>query len=295
MQVFLTSATGYVGAAVAGLLRARGHTVAALARSASSEARLRSSGIQPALGELARPETYFDHAASSDAIVHTAFEYASDGTENLELDMHAARALSRTRRLIYTSNAYLPGVDKESLTDSTTRTSERHLRFETERMVLAADSGANAVVRLGMVYGGHGGGTICSLFAAARRSGRLPYPAEVRGNRWSLIELQDLATLYATVVETSARGVFHAVDGRPQTVERVLECVGQACSVPISQQNETAVRDTLDAHAVDVMKRDVALDSPRARALGWSPRYPDFAAGVADAYGQWSTREARTP
>lgn len=266
----------------------------ALARSASSEARLRSSGVQPVPGKLARPETYFEQAASSDAIVHTAFEYAPDGTENIGLDMHATRALLRARRLIYTSNAYLPGIDTERLTDATTRMTDRPLRFETERMVLAANSGSNAVIRLGMVYGGHGGGTICSLFAAAQRSGRLTCPADVCGNRWSLIDLQDLASLYATLVETTASGVFHAVDGRPLTVQRVLECVGHACSVPISQQNEATARELLDPHAFDVMKRDVALDSPRARALGWSPRHPDFGAGVAEAYGQWSTQETRT-
>ena len=293
MQVFLTSATGYVGAAVAAALRARGHAVAALARSASSEARLRSTGIRPVPGELARPETYFELAASSDAIVHTAFEYAPDGTENLELDMQAARALSRAQRLIYTSNAYLPGIESERLPDTTMRMTDRRLRFETERTVLAANRGTNAVIRLGMVYGGHGGGTISSLFAAAQRSGRLICPAEASDNRWSLIDLHDMASLYVALVETSASGVFHAVDGRPLTVQRVLECVGRACGVPIALQNEAGTRDVLDPHAIDVMKRDVALDSPRARALRWSPRHPDFAAGVTDAYGQWSTQEAR--
>src|SRR5262245_51234568 len=95
MHVFLTRATGYVGAAVAARLQTRGHTVAALARSASSDERLRASGIRAVRGDLARVATYRDEVERADAVVHTAFEYAANGAENLELDRHATRALAR--------------------------------------------------------------------------------------------------------------------------------------------------------------------------------------------------------
>ena len=269
MHVFLTSATGYVGAAVAQALRARGHSVAALARSPGSEQRLRNSGVLPVPGELGRPETYRDAAANAAVIVHTAFEYSADGAENLDLDTHATRALSTQGRLIYTSNGYLPGVDTEQLSDKTLP------RFATERIALASAQ-SNAVIRLGMVYGGGDGGTIASLFATAQHHRQLPCPPDVADNRWSLIHLDDLAALYVTLAETAAPGVFHAVDGRPLSVRRALECVGNACGVPVSMQSETVAAGMLDQHTLDVMRRDVALDSPRSRALGWSPRYPGF-------------------
>ena len=179
MQIFITSATGYVGAAVATRLRAHGHSVMALARTSSSEQRLRTAGIHVVPGNLARAETYRDATAAADVIVHTAFEYSPDGEENLELDLQSTRALLRGRRLIYTSNAYRP-------------------RFATERAVLGAGS-ANCALRLGMVYGGRGGGTIASLFDSARRSGQLPYLQQLAGNRWSLIHLADLAELGSTI------------------------------------------------------------------------------------------------
>jgi nucleoside-diphosphate-sugar epimerase len=271
MQVFLTSATGYVGAAVAAALRARGHSVTALARSPSSTTRLRDSGVQPVPGELAQPETYKDAATAADAVVHTAFEYSADGAENLDLDAYATRALLTSRRLIYTSNGYLPGIDTERLTDTISQ------RFATERMVLTSDTSAsNAVIRLGMVYGGQGGGTITSLFATAQRHAQLPCPPDVADNRWSLIHLDDLAALYVALAESSACGVFHAVDGRPLSVRRTLECIGAACGAPVAMQSEKVAANMLEQHTFDVMKRDVALDAPRARALGWSPRYPEF-------------------
>jgi nucleoside-diphosphate-sugar epimerase len=270
MQIFITSATGYVGTAVAARLRACGHSISALARTASSEQRLRAAGIQVLPGDLARAETYRDATARADVIVHTAFEYLSDGAENLELDLQSTRALLRGRRLIYTSNAYWP-------------------RFATERAVLVAGS-ANSVLRLGMVYGGHGGGTIASLFDTARRRRQLPYLQQAAENRWSLIHLDDLAELYARIVESAASGMFDAVDGQPLTARHTLERAGAVCGVPASMQSATVVNSILEPHTVQVMNLDVALHSTRAQEIGWSPRYRSFDEGAAPAYAQWCAR-----
>ena len=271
MQVFLTSATGYVGSAIAAQVRSRGHSVAALARSRRSEERLHAAGIRAVPGDLARPETYRDEAARADVVVHTAFEYSHDGAENLDLDKYAARVLVHARRLIYTSNGYWP--------------SPRHAA---EQTVLAGPSPAsNAVVRLGMVYGGHGSGTVASLFAAARHSGRLPYLRAHAENRWSLIHLDDLAALYARLAETRASGVFDAADGEPLTVRHTLERIASVCGVSAMPESETGVASVHEKHTVEVMKRDVALDSTRARELDWSPRYRSFHEGAGPTYAQW--------
>jgi nucleoside-diphosphate-sugar epimerase len=271
MQVFLTSATGYVGAAVAVRLQARGHAVAALARSRNSEQRLRSAGIRAVPGNLAQAETYRDEAASADVVIHTAFEYSADGAENLDVDLQATSSLLCARRLVYTSNGYRPSS-----------------RRAAEQLVLAENSARpHAVIRLGMVYGGHGGGTIASLFATARHSGFLPCLREAANNRWSLIHVDDLAALYARLVETTACGMFQAVDGQPLSVRRVLECAAAACGVPASMEGESTVAGVHERHTVDVMKRDVALGCERARELDWSPRYRSFAEGAAPAYAEW--------
>jgi len=267
MQIFITSATGYVGAAVAARLRAHGHSVMALARTSSSEQRLRAAGIQAVPGDLAQADSYRDATASADVVVHTAFEYSPDGAENLALDLQATRALLRGRRLIYTSNAYRP-------------------RLETEREVLGGGS-ANSALRLGMVYGGRGGGTITSLFDSARRSGQLAYLQRAAGNHWSLIHLDDLAALYARIVESPASDLFDAVDGQPLTVPHTLECAAAICGVPVSMQSDTVVSSILEPHTVEVMNRDVALRSTRAQEIGWSPRYRSFDEGVASAYAEW--------
>jgi nucleoside-diphosphate-sugar epimerase len=251
---------------VAARLRARGHTVAALARSANSEERLRALGVRPVPGNLAQAATYRDAAENADAVVHTAFEYSADGAENLDLDLQPTRTLLCARRLVYTSNAYRP-------------------RVEVEQMLVSAPSAA--AIRVGMVYGGYGGGTISSLFAAARRSRHLPCLRDAANNRWSLVHLDDLAALYATLVETKATGVLNGVDGRPLSVRRTLECAAKVCNVPVSMADEAIVMSVHEQHTVDVMKRDVALDCSTARELDWSPRYRSFEEGAVAAYAEW--------
>ena len=264
MRVFLTSATGYVGAAVATRLQARGHEVAALTRSTSSEQRLRSAGVRPVPGGLARAQTYQDEVDGAHAVVHTAFEYSADGAENLDLDMQATRTLLRARRLIYTSNAYRPRIAVEHILGPSA-----------------------AAIRVGMVYGGCGGGTIASLFAAARRNAHLPYLRDSANNRWSLIYLDDLAALYARLVETKAVGVFNGVDGQPLSVRHTLERAATVCGISALPADEALVTSVHEQHTVDVMKRAVALDCQDARELDWSPRYRSFEEGAATAYAEW--------
>lgn len=267
MRVFLTSATGYVGAAVAARLQARGHTVAALARSTASAERLLAAGIRPVPGNLARAETYRGETERADAVVHTAFEYSADGAENVDLDMQATRTLMRARRLIYTSNAYRP-------------------RIAVERML----GPSAAAIRVGMVYGACGGGTIASLFAAAQYNAHLPYRRDAANNRWSLIYLGDLAALYERLVETKAAGVFNGVDGQPLSVLRTLERAAAVSGASALPADEVLVASVHEQHTVDVMKCDVALHCDDARELDWSPRYRSFEEGAATAYAEWRAR-----
>jgi nucleoside-diphosphate-sugar epimerase len=144
-----------------------------------------------------------------------------------------------------------------------------------------------AAIRVGMVYGGCGGGTIASLFAAARSSGHLPYPRDAANNRWSLIYLDDLAALYARLVETKTAGVVNGVDGRPLSVCRTLERAAAVSGVSASAADDPLVTSVHEQHTLDVMKRDVAVDCNNARGLDWSPRYPTFEEGAATAYAEW--------
>lgn len=299
MDIFMTNATGYVGRAVALHLAGRGHRIAALARSPASAVEVARIGMRPVLGELGEPAVYADEVRAAQAVIHTAFEYRADGSENSELDIAATHALlaaarsGKPRQFIYTSNGYLPHVSGEHLIDAAGLEGPARLgrgwRLGVEREVAAAGH-ANfntAVLRLGLVYGGRGGGSITSLFEAASRTNVLPYLASARRNRWSLIHLDDLASLYGVILEKGAQGVFHAVDDHPITVESAFEAVAACCGVAAMQDSESQVRAVLDPHTVDIMQRDVALHASASIGSGWSPRFGHLTAGLASAYADW--------
>ena len=79
MRVFLTGATGYVGSSVLDALLRGGLDVLALVRDPEKAERVSLRGVQPILGELAKPASYASAAEACDGIVHTAFEHSKRG------------------------------------------------------------------------------------------------------------------------------------------------------------------------------------------------------------------------
>src|SRR6266542_4424722 len=74
MRIFLTGATGYVGAAVLDALVRGGHQVTALVRNNEKAARIVSRGGSPVIGNLAEPESFRGAAEAQDGYVHAAFD-----------------------------------------------------------------------------------------------------------------------------------------------------------------------------------------------------------------------------
>src|ERR687897_1533868 len=74
MRIFLTGATGYIGAAVLDAFVRSGHRVDALVRNSMQAAQVQRRGATPVLGDLREPASFADAAATVDGIVHTALE-----------------------------------------------------------------------------------------------------------------------------------------------------------------------------------------------------------------------------
>jgi len=238
MHIFLTGATGYLGTAIAAeLVRAR-HEITALVRSTTSAVRVESFGIRAHHGDLRDPSTYAAAAREADVIVHAGVE---SGADRMDVDRTFVEALADSR-LIYTSVLFVLG----NVDDADERAIGSGPRAEHERMVLDA---GGAVVRPGMVWGDD-----AWLFTH-------PLYIEPGENRWPLVHRDDVATLYRLIVESGARGVFHAV----AEVRRARE-VFPGRGVPLEQ-----AREELGSFA-DALALDQNVSAPRSRALGWEPR-----------------------
>ena len=237
MKIFLTGATGYLGSAIAVELVRAGHDVTALVRSARE-----LDGMRAQRGDLRDPASWIEAARRTDAIVHAAIEA---GPERLDVDRAFVEAVAAPS-LVYTSTLFVLG-DIDGGDESSPAAGPR---AEIERVVL--DRGG-AVVRPGMIWGGG-----AWLFSNPL------YIGEGR-NRWPLVHRDDVARLYRLIVETGARGIFHAVTE-----------VVRACDVfPGKGVDLDVARHELGSFA-EALALDQNVSAPRARSIGWTPveRWP---------------------
>ncbi|HYI10005.1 MAG TPA: NAD-dependent epimerase/dehydratase family protein [Thermoanaerobaculia bacterium] len=237
MKIFITGATGYVGSAIAtALIRAR-HDVTALVRSPASAARVRDAGIVPVRGDLLEPASWRDTARAADAIVHAGVE---SGTNRIGVDRLVLDAIAGPN-LIYTSVMFVLGNVENA--DETTPAGGP--RAEHERIVLEA---GGAVIRPGMIWGED-----AWLFEN-------PITIGDGSNRWPLVHRDDVGELYRLVVESGARGVFHAV----------AEVIRAADVFPGHEVPLEEARKELGGFA-DALALDQDVTALRSVAIGWKP------------------------
>jgi nucleoside-diphosphate-sugar epimerase len=302
MRIFLTGATGYIGAAVLDALVRGGHDVTALVRDNEKARRVAKRGAHPVIGNLGEPGSFRGSAEAHDGYVHAAFDYASGrgaAIEQAALEtIIAAAKRPRTagasapakRFVIYTSGVWILGKTPEAVAEDAPINPIALAAFRPghERLVLGAagDHLRTIVVRPGVVYGG-GDGMIGDIFKAA--SNGLVRVVGDGNNHWPLVYDRDLADLYARLaVHSDATGIFHAND---EGDERVNDIVGaikphlpvkpDVRYVPIDEARHK-MGGLADALALDQVVR-----SPRARAIGWTPTLHSVAGNAARLLDEW--------
>jgi len=162
MRVFVTGATGFIGAAVVKDLIAAGHQVIGLYRAEEKAAELAAVGAEPYRGSIADPQSLKEGAARADGVIHLAFNHDfSRFVQNCEDDRHVIKALGSVlagsnRPLIVTSGTPIantvPGEPAKE--DNATVGSDVHPRAASEEAAReAAANGVNvSVVRLPQVH-----------------------------------------------------------------------------------------------------------------------------------------------
>lgn len=295
MRVFITGAAGYVGGAVARAFAGAGHEVTGLVRSPERAARVQAWGVRPLVGDLREPGAWAAEAAAHDTLVHVAMQ---PGPDKLAVDREAVDTLLDAARrggaasLVYTSVMFVLGATGDGGADEDASTASAAPsaagRPEHERLVLDAGDErlATAVIRPGMVYGGRGG-AVGQAFATAARDGAATIVGDGR-NRWPLVHLDDVGALYLRVAEARARGIFHAVDGMPLTVEEVSRAASRAAGGggAVTYLPVESARAFLGPFA-DSLALDQVIHAPRSLALGWRPSRPSFVTWADEVYREW--------
>ncbi len=296
MRVFVTGATGYIGSCVVRALVAGGHQVTGLVRSAEKQAALEKAGAAAVRGDYKDLPAYRDAALAHDAFIHTAMEYTPEGTaaggRNPLALVEAARAAGgKLRTVVFTSGVWVLGpqpspADEDTPTDRPAAAVTWRVAQEKDLLAAAAPGVAVSVVRPGMVYG-RKGGFVGGWFAGAEKDGVVSYIGD-GSNHWSLVHVDDLAVLYRLLVDKSARGIFHAVDGAHVRVADAARAVSLAAgrrgatkAVPV-EAARTSMGPMADAAAMDQK-----VIAPRSLELGWKPTRPPLPESAETAYAEW--------
>ncbi|ATB39832.1 nucleoside-diphosphate sugar epimerase [Cystobacter fuscus] len=282
MRVFVTGATGFVGSAVVQELLAAGHEVLGLARSDAGAASLTAIGAFVQRGAVEELDSLESGAATSDAVIHTAFNHDfSKFKESCEIDRRAIETLGAaltgtTRPLIVTSAV---GVLPKGVlgTEETAPASgaAAHPRAATEE---AADAVAARDVRVSVVRlppSVHGDGDphfVPTLIKLARRTGLSAY-IDDGGNRWPAVHRLDAARLYRLVLETRpGGGRYHAVAEEGIPLRDIATAIGHRLGVPIVGKPRGEAAQHFGGF-VNFVALDVPASSARTREqLGWNPK-----------------------
>ncbi len=282
MKIFVTGATGYLGTTVAERLREEGHQVIALARSDTSAATLERRGCQVLRGDLRDEEVLRKGAATSDAVVHLAYEASPHAAE---LDRATVAtfldALAHTDKpFLYTGSCWTHGDTEGKVADETSPLHPIEVsawRPAVEEAVLGdADRVHGIVIRPAIVYG-RGGGIPAMLTDSARERGAARYVGDGE-NRWPTVHVDDLADLYVLALGAPAGTLLIAAHGPSVKVKDAAEAASEAVgkggkteSWPLAE-----ARQALGPFA-DGLVLDQQLSGAKAeKLLGWKPNRPSL-------------------
>ncbi|MBB4839164.1 nucleoside-diphosphate-sugar epimerase [Sphingomonas kyeonggiensis] len=283
MRVFLTGATGFIGARIVPELIAAGHQVLGLTRSDAGAAALEAQGARAHRGTLEDPASLAAGADASDAVIHTAFDHDfSNFVANCEKDRRVIEAMGEALRgsdrpLLITSGTGMGGVGHGRLADEDvfddSHPNPRILSEQTGQRLL--DAGVDVrVVRLPQVHDTHRQGLISPYVQIAREKGVAAWVGD-GSNRWPAAHVDDVARLYVLALDRGVKGArYHAVDEEGVAARAIAEAVGAGLGV----QTRSLPPEEAQAH-FGWLAMFITLDMPASSArtrqrLGWEPVGP---------------------
>jgi len=284
MRVFVTGATGFIGAAVVQELIGAGHHVIGLARSDAAAKALAAAGAEAHRGALEDADSLRRGAAGADGVVHTAFIHdfsniaAAGEIDRLAIEAIGAALAVSERPFVVTSAIGLlaPGrVGTEVDAPDSNSGGAHRIASEGAALSLASRGVRVSVVRLPLSVHGEGDHAfIPALIRFAREKGVSAYLGEGR-NRWPAVHRLDAAHLFRLALEKGPAGArFHGVADEGVPTRDIADAIGRRLSVPVVSKSLNQAADHFSW-----LGRFFALDVPASSTrtqeeLGWRPCQP---------------------
>jgi nucleoside-diphosphate-sugar epimerase len=287
MRILVVGARGYLGSAVAERLSVVGHQVVELARPGGARS---EGGYERRIGDLRDPASLTAAVtADIDAVINLATPTGDADTDAAAVAALTGPLRGTGRAFVYTSGVWVLGATGMPAAHEDTPTAPIPIvgyRPGIERQVLAtAEEGVRAtVIRPGIVHGRGGG--IPALLVDLARKHEAPLVVADPAVRWPMVHVDDLADLFARVVEHAPAGtLWHGVTQPAVPVRDLAAAAGQAAGFSGEPQvlPLDRAREELGALFADALALDQAVSGERARdRLDWRPRHPDAVTDLRD-------------
>lgn len=281
-QRVLIVGCGYLGLAAAQRFLAAGCIVAGVRRSSDSSDELSTSGIQPLVGDVARPETWQDWPRDWDVVVNAVSSSRGGPDVYREVYLAGTRHLiewigPRLRCYVHIGStsvyAQTDGswVDEDSPTAPSTETGR--VLVETERSLRSAHATAGfpaILLRVSGIYGPGRGHLLKQLLNGEAR-------IEGDGSRWiNMVHRDDAASAIEAVARRGEPGrIYNVTDDCPVRQGDFLRWLAREYELPEPPVSE-AVEGTSRKRGL-TQKR--VLNARLRRETGWEPQYPDYQTG----------------
>ena len=238
MRLFITGATGFVGAHVAQLAEAQGAELRLLARGTSDTSRLPKSA-EVVVGDLRTPEGFAAALAGCDALIHVAADYrlwVPDPAEMYKANVEGTRDLLRlareagVRRVVYTSSVATMGFHGDAVVDETTPVSEADMighykrsKWMAEQVALEAGRSGQEVIVLNPTT------PIGALDTKPTPTGRIVvdflngnFPAYV-DTGLNLVDVNEIARMHLVALERGRVGERYILGGENLSLKQILD------------------------------------------------------------------------
>lgn len=305
MKYFMTGATGFLGGALARILRERGHNVSALVRSPEKSAKLNALGIALVPGDITDKESMRAAMTGCDGVFHVAAWYkvgARDRSTAWKINVEGTRnVLELMKELnipkgVYTSTIAINSDTHGTAPDETFRFTGTHIS-EYDRTKAAAHDVADGfmkeglplvTVMPGLIYGPDGTGMSDDAFRFYLR-GLLPMIPKRSAYSWAHVD--DIAEAHILAMVKGVVGEKYIVAGEHSPLTDVFTLAHsitgkrKPLSVPAEllafSSKVTAVIETLlplpEMYSSEAMRVQAGVtymgdNSKAKRELGYAPR-----------------------
>jgi nucleoside-diphosphate-sugar epimerase len=298
MRIFIAGGTGAIGRPLIAQLRAKGHTLIALTRSAEKVQALADQGIEPAIADVfdaegvkaavrrAQPEVVIEQLTSlPKTYTGESMRAAAPFNRRIRLEgganMLAAAQAAGVRRYLRQSIAFwaVPGpglADEETplaVNASPAVAANARVVSEIEQHLLHTPGLEGISLRYGFFYGPgtwfHPDGDV----AQQVRQQQFPIVGAGEGV-WSWLHIEDAAIATAAAVERGAAGIYLIANDRPLPVGEWLPAFARRLNAPAPPR--ISVEAALQAGGADAVYYGTqmrgASNAKAKRELGFQPR-----------------------